>query len=437
MNKRSSKIVITAAGLLFLCLLSIFSFNRAQPAEKWYKGNLHTHTLWSDGDAPPEVTVGWYKDHGYDFLALSDHNILSAGEKWVPVLNQDEPDDWPPPFTTEKLTKLKAQFGQNSVQLRSENDSLFMRLRTLEELREQFQQTDRFILIQAEEITDIFERFPIHVNATNLETLILPQRGGSTYDVMQRNMDAVRAQRREIGRPMIAHVNHPNFGWGIVAEDLIRLKGDHFFEVYNGHPSVRNWGDDSHPGTDRIWDIVLAMRLIQGKKPLYGIAVDDAHSYYGMKVGKSNAGRGWLMVKASQLTAEALIAAMEHGNFYATTGVQLEDIAVSQEMIKITIQTDIGVSYRTQFIGTPREFDRSSRPVLNADDTPQHISRIYSRDIGQLLFETEENPAVYRFKGDELYVRTKILSDRTHPNPFAEGDLETAWTQPVSVSPSR
>ena len=98
-----------------------------------------------------------------------------------------------------------------------------MRLKTLEELREQFQETEQFILIQAEEITDVFEKYPVHVNATNLETVILPRGGTSSYDVMQRNINAVRTQRDETGRPMVAHVNHPNFGWGIVAEDLIRL----------------------------------------------------------------------------------------------------------------------------------------------------------------------------------------------------------------------
>jgi hypothetical protein len=93
-------------------------------AARWYKGNLHTHTLWSDGDAPPEVIVSWYKDHGYDFLTLSDHNILSVGEKWIPASKNN--------FNLEKLERLKTQFGDNSVQLRSENDSLFMRLKTLE-----------------------------------------------------------------------------------------------------------------------------------------------------------------------------------------------------------------------------------------------------------------------------------------------------------------
>ena len=47
---------------------------------KWYKGNIHTHTNKSDGDADPEFVTQWYKDHNYDFLVLSDHNHLTLLE---------------------------------------------------------------------------------------------------------------------------------------------------------------------------------------------------------------------------------------------------------------------------------------------------------------------------------------------------------------------
>ncbi len=50
---------------------------------RWWKGNLHTHSLWSDGDDYPEMIVDWYKRHDYQFLALSDHNILLQGDKWI------------------------------------------------------------------------------------------------------------------------------------------------------------------------------------------------------------------------------------------------------------------------------------------------------------------------------------------------------------------
>src|SRR5713101_7031379 len=52
---------------------------------KWYRGNIHTHTLWSDGDDYPEMVALWYKDHGYDFLSFSDHNTVMDHERWIDV----------------------------------------------------------------------------------------------------------------------------------------------------------------------------------------------------------------------------------------------------------------------------------------------------------------------------------------------------------------
>ena len=401
-------------------------------SENWYKGNLHTHTFWSDGDAPPEIAVAWYKDRGYDFLALSDHNILSVGEKWIKVLEKD-PGGWPPAMTKSKLDEVRKRFGDDWPITRMVKDTMEMALATLDKLKKKFEDPGKFLMIQAEEITDRYDGKPIHVNATNLLELIPPQGGKSTYDVLQRNIDAVYKQRKETGQRMFAHVNHPNFGWGIVAENLIELRGDHFFEVYNGHPGVRNWGDEAHPGTDRMWDIVLSMRLHQGLNPLFGLAVDDTHNYYKHTIGKSNPGRGWVMVKAQALNAENIIASLEEGNFYSTTGIILEDIQINDRTIIIHIREKTDVAYRTQFIGTPKQFDTSSEPALNSMGEPAHITRVYSNEIGQIFSETTDNPAVFSFTGTEMYVRAKIISDQLQDNPFAEGDLETAWTQPVLI----
>ena len=94
--------------------------------------------------------------------------------------------------------------------------------------------------MQGEEVTDRWKSAPVHMNATNLRELIKPQGGNSVYEVMQRNMNALAAQRKATGQPMFLHLNHPNFGWGVTAEDLMKVKGEQFFEVYNGHPAVRN-----------------------------------------------------------------------------------------------------------------------------------------------------------------------------------------------------
>ena len=39
----------------------------------WYKGNLHTHSKRSDGRLEPEQIFRMYADHGYDFIALTEH----------------------------------------------------------------------------------------------------------------------------------------------------------------------------------------------------------------------------------------------------------------------------------------------------------------------------------------------------------------------------
>src|SRR5438046_2338773 len=59
-------------------------------APRYWKGNLHTHSFWSDGDDFPEMIADWYKRHGYQFLTLSDHNILSDGDRWLNLTKDRE-----------------------------------------------------------------------------------------------------------------------------------------------------------------------------------------------------------------------------------------------------------------------------------------------------------------------------------------------------------
>src|SRR5579884_1087307 len=40
----------------------------------WLRGTLHAHSTFSDGSLPPEEVIALYEQHGYDFLALSDHD---------------------------------------------------------------------------------------------------------------------------------------------------------------------------------------------------------------------------------------------------------------------------------------------------------------------------------------------------------------------------
>jgi hypothetical protein len=43
----------------------------------WLKGNVHTHTTNSDGQATPQERVDQYAARGYDFLAITDHGKIT------------------------------------------------------------------------------------------------------------------------------------------------------------------------------------------------------------------------------------------------------------------------------------------------------------------------------------------------------------------------
>lgn len=407
-------------AVLSVSLLSV----SAQPAARWWKGNLHTHTLWSDGDDFPEMVVDWYKTRGYDFLALSDHNIVQEGPAWLIATNGTRP--------RAALPKYLRRFGSNWVEQAEYQGMEVVRLKTLAEFRHQFEVPGRFLLIKAEEVTDKFGRAPIHLIASNIRELIKPRGGTSVVHTLQNNIDALHEHRKQSGQPMMIHIAHPNFGWALTAEDMIQLRGDRFFEVYNGHPHVHNEGDAHHASTERIWDIVNTHRIGERRgPPTLGLAVDDSHHYHRFAPTNSNSGRGWVMVRANELTPANIIQALEAGDFYASSGVTLSDIVWKENKLTVRIQPEEGVTYTTQFVGTRLPVDWKSKPVIGTNGAPMATTRLYSSGIGAVLSEQRGTNVSFTCRGDELYVRAKVTSSKVKQNSVVVGEYEMAWTQPV------
>jgi hypothetical protein len=328
----------TVALALVLLLLAA---SRAAPlvepqqpsAQRWLKGNTHTHTTESDGDSSPDDVARWYREHGYDFLVLSDHNVLTS------------------------VDALNALAGADS----------------------------KFLLIKGEEVTDRFDGKPIHVNGLDIAEPVEPQKGSSLVEVLQRNVDAIR---RVQGVP---HINHPNFGWAFTADELKQVKNNRLLEIYNGHPHVNNLGGGGVPGLEDVWDAILSSGTL-----VFGIAVDDAHTFKQPgNPAVAGPGRGWVMVRTARLEPRAILAALEDGQFYASTGVELADYQVTERLMTIAVKKDTWSKYRIQFMGKG----------------------------GRLLHEALDSPAEYAFRGDEGYVRAKVI----------ESNGRVAWCQPVLV----
>lgn len=407
-------------------LLSPITGTAALQAEgdlQWYRGNMHTHSYWSDGDNYLENIALWYRDHDYDFLVFTDHNTLAASERWVDVDKVKS--------GRKAYEKLKANFP-DAVTERVTDGKTEVRLKTFAEVSELVGLPGKYLLVQGEEVTDKFGRSPIHMNVSNIKEVIPPLGGSSVTEVMQNNVNAAIAQRERTGQPMIIHLNHPNFGWGVTAEDLLPVVGENFFEVYNGHPGVNNSGDKDHASTERFWDILLTRRLAELKLPvLYGLATDDGHSYHNIPSRASEPGRGWVMVLAEELTPDTLIESMETGRFYSSSGVTLNRVESGPRGLSLQIAEEPGVTYRTEFIGTRRGYDATSTPVLDKDGNEIRATRHYSADIGTILATQEGTTARYEFRGDEIYVRARVTSSKLHPNPSELGEFERAWVQPV------
>ncbi|PIA80741.1 histidinol-phosphatase [Gaetbulibacter sp. 4G1] len=390
--------------LLLFIAFSSCSKEKMSSKKQWFKGNLHTHSYWSDGDEFPEIIMDWYKSNDYQFVALTDHNTLAEGDKWITISGDS--------IYQKAFKNYLNTYGSNWVNHRMDSlNQIQVKLKTYNEYKTKFEEDGKFLIIQSEEITDHFNNKPIHINATNVKQKINPQGGNSVLEVMQNNLDAAAKQKKALNIPMITHINHPNFGYAIGLEEMKALKNEQFFEVYNGHPTVHNSGDADHMSTEMMWDYINIAYIENNKPLMYGLATDDSHHYHRKGSKWSNAGRGWIMVQADSLNPKSLINAMEAGQFYASTGVELKDLSFNNNTLFVEVKEDKNTTYKISFIGCKKGQGEPEEFAVN-----------------------EGNKANFKLTNEMLYVRCKITSSKLHQNPIEDLLFENAWTQPFTFS---
>jgi hypothetical protein len=345
-------------------LLAFLGLATVSPAA-WFKGNTHAHTINSDGNATPDVVTRWYREHGYAFLVITDHGYITD------------------------VGPLNAVLGREG----------------------------HFLVIAGEEITqhigktrdprDPTNRPAAHVNAINPSRVIQPigtisgkfavyaPPEMSMADTFARNIAEIKAAGG------IAEIDHPNWRWSVKFEDIAALPDNTLLEIWNGQGSVNNLGgaDDegnSSPSVEALWD-----RLLTAGHVIWGVADDDSHNYQHLdEETVSTPGQAWVFVRAEHLTANEITAALGRGDFYSSTGVELEEYNVAGREISLQIKTK------------PRG--------------PRFVTRFIGRD-GRVLAEVSGSKPRYQIKGDEVYVRANV----TDSNGLK------AWTQPVFVREQR
>ena len=295
--------------LTLLVVASLALAPSAQGQGRWFKGNTHAHSLNSDGDVPVDDVVRWYREHGYHFTFITEHEYFTD------------------------VAPLNALFAG----------------------------ANRFLVIAGQEVTQRVAdaKHPggvrqAHVNALGTSRLV-PTVGvknivsGMTIaQTYARNGAAIQAAGG------IIQVNHPNFIWSVPLADMMDLPDSTLFEVWNGHPIVYNLGGTDSTGqemlsTEARWDSVLS----RGKL-LFGVADDDSHSYKPQDAENpdmARPGRGWIWVRADTLSADAIVRALRRGDFYASTGITLRELKVDSGQYRLEITPAGDRRYLTEFIG--------------------------------------------------------------------------------------
>jgi hypothetical protein len=350
---------------------------QATPALHWYRCNTHTHTAsfpTSDANASPEYVVGWYKKHGYQCLAITDHEHLTQ----VDFLNR--------------------KFGADG----------------------------QFLAIRGEEITqgvhDATHGDAIlwgHVNGINTNQVIyplgwpeplppnIPPEGQTYFDFMPHTASLAQTYTRNVDKIYsasgIPQINHPSGLSGTRLEDLLPLRRPFLFEVWNGFPLISPLGGQDEtgrkiPSFEALWD-----SLLSAGKTAWAVAADDAHDYFNFDdPGAPTPGKAWIMVQAPELTLEAIMDSLRHGRFYASTGISLTDYHADRSSMSIDIDLPSGW--------------KSSK-----HEEPDLFTTAFIGQDGRVLAVVAGRSPRYRIRGDEKYVRASIT----------DSNGRRAWTQPI------
>lgn len=294
---------------LLAVALGLLCWSSSAMAQRWFKGNTHAHSLNSDGDVPVDAVVRWYREHGYHFTFITEHEFFTD------------------------VAPLNALFAG----------------------------ANRFLVIAGQEVTQRVADprhtggvRQAHVNALGTSRLVMPTgerniaTGMSIAATYARNGDAIRAAGG------LLQVNHPNFIWSVPLEDMMALPDSTLFELWNGHPIVYNLGGTDSTGqvmlsTEARWDSVLSRGRL-----LFGVADDDSHSFKPQDAENpdlARPGRGWIWVRADTLSADAIVRALHRGDFYGSTGVTLRDFKVDASEYRLEIAPAGDRRYLTEFIG--------------------------------------------------------------------------------------
>lgn len=268
-----------------------------------YKGNLHTHSTRSDGRYAPETVISAYRNKGYDFLCLSDHEIYFKSEAY---------DD------------------ENFIMIGGYEMACEM---SREETGQQYHihgLLDRTACTSREFEHDEEHPKPDYEQLSTIQTLI----------------DEIRAR----GNMVI--MNHPEWSKN-KPEDLLALQGYAAIEIYNHQSEL----DEAAGIGTSYWEYLLR----HGRR-IHAIASDDAHGGT-IDTAESEFFGGWVDVQAEKLEGQAIVDALKEGRYYSSNGPQILDLRVREGKLEIECSPVKRIRFLTHPGNGHTVYDPDGQPV--------------------------------------------------------------------------
>lgn len=120
---------------------------------------------------------------------------------------------------------------------------------------------------------------------------------------------------------------HPAW-YGLGVDDARSVEAAHAIEVYNHGSAIES---------DRGDGAVLLDQMLALGHRINALACDDAHFHIDDAFG------AWTMVRATERSPEALLAALKAGHYYSSTGVELHGVHLDGDEVVVECSPAIGV----------------------------------------------------------------------------------------------
>jgi predicted metal-dependent phosphoesterase TrpH len=417
----------------------------SQKGKRWFKGNTHMHTLRSDGRSLPVEAAALFKRDGYNFICFTDHNVSSAE-----------------PFKVFPIDSTKGKRVEQAIAGGFERDfpdlELFRKVKdekgrecytspSFDEIGRMLNEEGKFLVIGGNEVSAApTAGRELHCNFINYSQ---PCKANNKRTV-EECLDWIRGEyNRVVGdsQMSVMTVNHPLWVSYDVSPLIVAQRPDiKFFEVCNSGSMPRFERPGKQYNHDKWWDVVNTVRAIKGQKLVYGVASDDIHEYGGMRK-RAKRSAGYVQVLADTLSIPDVMTAFHRGDFYSSTGLNLESVKFDckTRTLSVTVDPAFGDDCKISFIGSKKGVDTSVKELVKWEVTGElnswlqsrHFSRQrtverFSDDIGCVFKSVKGRTASYTMQPDDLYVRAKIVCPANADTDNREPKFPVAWTQPIS-----